>query len=127
MPLNTTPEQFIVGCENALKLLEAHYVAFTTALPLANQTGHTVPSDTKSWSQILVSVVTGLDGRKRGKGSDLEDGSDVKAANVWDAIDTPRFNGCVPAGRTTEKARKPNDVTALDGIPFLFFVLWDTK
>lgn len=61
------------------------------------------------------------------KTSDLVDGSDVKAANLWDAIDTPRFNGCAPAGRTTSASRKPNDVTALDDIPFLFFVLWDER
>ena len=59
--------------------------------------------------------------------ADLADGSDVKAANVWDAIDAPRFNGCAPAGRTTSAARKADDVTALDDIPFLFFVLWDMR
>ena len=68
-----------------------------------------------------------MPGRKRRKGTDLADGSDVKAANVWEAIDTPRFNGCAPAGRATDAARKPNDVTALDDIPFLFFVLWDER
>ena len=74
-----------------------------------------------------MSLLTGLPGRSRRKGSDLADGSDVKAANVWDAIDTPRFNGCAPAGRTTSASRKPNDVSALDDIPFLFFVLWDER
>jgi len=109
----------------ALELLDAHFNAFEAARPYAERSGHTVPSDTKSWSQILVSVLTGLQGRARKKGSDLEDGSDVKAANVWSAIDTPRFNGAIAAGRTTAAARKPPDVTALDGIPYLFFVLWD--
>lgn len=112
---------------DALAVLNEHYRSFHAAKPFADRTGHTVPSDTKSFSEVLVSLLTGLPGRRRKKGSDLADGSDVKAANLWDAIDTPRFNGCAPAGRTTSASRKPNDVTALDDIPFLFFVLWDER
>ena len=112
---------------DVLALLDEHYRSFHTAKRFADRTGHTVPSDTKSFSEVLVSLLTGLPGRSRRKGSDLADGSDVKAANVWDAIDTPRFNGCAPAGRTTSASRKPDDVTALDDIPFLFFVLWDER
>ncbi len=123
MPAGRPPPS--ANLTEALELLEAHYNAFGVARPYAERSGQTVPSDTKSWSQILVSVLTGLQGRARKKGSDLSDGSDVKAANVWSAIDTPRFNGAIPAGRTTAAARKPPDVSALDGIPFLFFVLWD--
>lgn len=111
--------------DEALKLLDAHFLAFEAAKEVAQRTGHTVPSDTKSWSQILVSVLTGLKGRGRKKGSDLQDGSDVKAANVWSAIDTPRFNGVIPAGRLSETSRKAMNLTALDGMPYLFFVLWD--
>lgn len=110
---------------DALSLLNEHHRAFVAAKPLADKTGHTVPSDTKSFSEILVSLLTGLSGRDRKKGPDLSDGSDVKAACVWSAIDTPRFNGCAPAGRTSDTARKPNDVSALDDMPFMFFVLWD--
>ena len=113
--------------QDVLAVLNEHYRAFFAAKPFADRTGHTVPSDTKSFSEILVSLLTGVPGRERKKGTDLADGSDVKAANVWDAIDTPRFNGCAPAGRTTNAARKPDDVTALDDIPFLFFVLWDER
>ena len=127
MPLFQTSADFATGAQKALTLLEAHREAFVIAEPLANETGHTVPSDTKSWSQILVSVLTGLSGRARLKGSDLDDGSDVKAACVWGAVDTPRFNGCLPCGRTTVAAKKADDVSALDDEPFLFFVLWDTK
>lgn len=112
---------------DAVALLEEHYRAFHTARPFAERTGHTVPSDTKSYSEILVSLLTGIGGRKRQKGTDLDDGSDVKAANVWSAIDTPRFNGCVPAGRTTEASRKPDDVSAVDDTPYIFFVLWDER
>lgn len=113
--------------EAALAVLEEHYRAFTAAKEFADLTGHTVPSDTKSWSEILVSTLTGLGGRARKKGSDLEDGSDVKAANIWSAIDTPRFNGAIPAGRTSTTSRKPADVRALDDIPYIFFVLWDEQ
>ena len=111
----------------AIEMLNTHYDVHTTARHYADLTDHTVPSDTKSWSEILITLLTGIRGRARKKGSDLIDGSDVKAANVWDAIDTPRFNGCVPAGRTSSTSRKPSDVSALDGIPHLFFVLWDTE
>jgi hypothetical protein len=108
-----------------LALLDAHYEAFFKAKPFADKTCHPVPCDTRSWSQILVSLLTGINGREREKGSDLVDGSDVKAANRWSAIDTPRFNGAIPAGRFSKTSRKAEDVTALDDMPFLFFVLWD--
>ena len=119
----------IVSSPNSevVSLLNEHYRAFSAARPLAEKTGHTVPSDTKSFSEILVSLLTGVKGRTRRKGSDLKDGSDVKAACVWSAIDTPRFNGCAPAGRVSDTAKKPNDVSALDDMPYMFFVLWDTR
>lgn len=110
---------------DVLAVLEMHYRSFYAMVPIAEQTGHTVPTDTKSWSEIVVSLLTGLQGRRRKKGSDLSDGSDVKAANVWEAIDTPRFNGVLPAGRTTSAAKKPEAVEALNSMPHIFFVLWD--
>jgi hypothetical protein len=114
-----------VSVNDVLSFLDAHHDAFFRAKPLADKTGHPVPCDTRSWSQILISLLTGINGRKRQKGSDLVDGSDVKAACCWGAIDTPRFNGAIPAGRLSDTARKAEDVTALDNLPFLFFVLWD--
>src|SRR5947208_15647002 len=110
---------------DVLSLLDAHYEAFFRAKPLADKTFHPVPCDTRSWSQILISLLTGINGRQREKGTDLVDGSDVKAANCWSAIDTPRFNGAIPAGRTSKTAQKAEDVSALAGQPFIFFVLWD--
>lgn len=111
----------------AIDLLNTHREAFETARPYAERTGHSVPADTKSWSEILVALLTGMSGRYRQKGSDLDDGSDVKAANCWSAIDTPRFNGCAPAGRTSKTAKKRLDVSAFDDIPYMFFVLWDER
>jgi hypothetical protein len=106
----------------ALELLDAHYEAFHTVAPLADKTGHPVPMDTRGWSQVLVSTLTGIRGLDRKKGADLVDGSDVKGANTWSAIDTPRFNGVIKAGR---KADDGNDITCLDSMPHLYFVLWD--
>ena len=106
----------------ALKMLNEHHDAFYAVAPLAEQTKHPVPMDTRGWSQILVSVLTGINGIARKKGADLEDGSDVKGANTWLAIDTPRFNGVIKAGTLAEAA---GSIKSLDSQPFLFFVLWD--
>ncbi len=111
----------------ALELLDVHYEAFHTASKFAERTGHTAPSDTKSWSEILTALLTGLRGRDRQKGSDLADGSDVKAANWWGSIDRVRFNGVLPSGRKSKKSKKPQNVSALDDMPYLFFVLWDHR
>lgn len=105
-----------------LLLLDHHYESFFTIQPYADQTKHPVPMDTRGWSQILISVLTGLKGYARKKGPDLEDGSDVKGANTWEAIDTPRFNGVIKAGTKAETA---GSIASLESMPFLFFVLWD--
>lgn len=107
-----------------LNLLETHYHSFNTVLDIARETDHPVPMDTRGWSQIIVSVLTGIKGLSRKKGQDLEDGSDVKAANTWEAIDTPRFNGVIKAGTKSDVAGKLN---YLNSVPYLFFVLWDKK
>lgn len=106
----------------ALELLDRHYDAFHSAAPFADATGHPVPMDTRGWSQILVSTLTGMRGLERKKGADLEDGSDVKGANTWKAIDTPRFNGVIKAGT---KAEHSDRIDSLDAMPHLYFVLWD--
>lgn len=108
--------------DQALDLLNEHYDAFFSSAKYATKTAHPVPSDTRGWSQILVSLLTGIDGLGRKKGPDLEDGSDVKAANTWLAIDTPRFNGVLKAGT---KAEFDGSILSLDSMPNLYFVLWD--
>jgi len=105
-----------------LQLLDLHHDSFYQVAGFAKETGHPVPSDSRGWSQIVVSLLTGIRGRDRKKGTDLEDGSDVKAANTWEAIDTPRFNGVIKAGTKAESAGK---LESLDKMPFLFLVLWD--
>jgi hypothetical protein len=108
--------------QRALDLLDLHYTSFYGAAKIATEMGHPVPVDTRSWSQIIVSVLTGIKGLKRKKGADLDDGSDVKGAITWEAIDTPRFNGVIKAGT---KAKTAGRIESLDSMPYLFFVLWD--
>lgn len=108
--------------QRALNLLDLHFEAFYAIEPFAKTTGHPVPMDTRGWSQILVSTLTGVKGLERKKGADLKDGSDVKGANTWSAIDTPRFNGVLKAGT---KASTSDSITSLNEMPFLYFVLWD--
>jgi len=110
--------------EEVLELLQLHYEAYRQIKPFADKHAHPHPTDTRGWSQILVSSLTGIKGYERKKGPDLEDGSDVKAANCWDAIDTPRFNGCIKAGTAAPKSGK---LSSLDAMPYLFFVMWDTE
>lgn len=107
--------------EAVLKLLKIHYQAFSAAKPFADRTAHPVPCDTRAWSQILCSMLSGINGIARKKGADLADGSDVKAANTWSAIDTPRFNGVIKSGRVGARG----SIECLKEMPHLFFVLWD--
>jgi hypothetical protein len=106
----------------AVDLLNLHHETFYASATFAKNTGHPVPCDTRGWSQILVSLLTGLRGLEREKGADFVDGSDVKGANTWEAIDTPRFNGVIKAGT---KAATAGKLESLDKMPHLFFVLWD--
>lgn len=108
--------------DEALELLDLHFESFYAAEPFATRTGHPVPMDTRGWSQVLASVLSGIKGLERKKGADLDDGSDVKGANTWKAIDTPRFNGVIKAGT---KAAKSDKLESLDDMPYLYLVLWD--
>lgn len=108
--------------QKALALLDLHFESFYAVEPYATETGHPVPMDTRGWSQIIVSTLCGVKGLKRQKGADLGDGSDVKGANTWKAIDTPRFNGVIKAGT---KATTSDKIDSLDGMPHLYLVLWD--
>jgi hypothetical protein len=110
--------------QSVLQLLDIHYETFYKAEPLARQTDHPVPVDTRAWSQILVSVLCGVKGLKREKGTDLADGSDIKGAITWEAIDTPRFNGVVKAGTKSATAGR---IESLDEMPHIFLVLWDNE
>ena len=110
--------------DEVLEFLKLHHDAFFQATVFAEQTQHPTPSDTRAYSQIVVSLLCGVKGRARQKGSDLEDGSDVKGANTWGAIDTPRFNNVIKAGT---KSAVSDSMDSLDEMPKLFFVLWDNE
>ncbi len=121
--MSTTPDSSPQEkVQEALTLLEIHAEQFFGMREIANKHEHPNPTDTRAWSQILISCLTGIPGLGRKKGADLADGSDVKAANVWDAIDTPRFNGCLKAGT---QASSSDNISSLDAMPNLYFVLWD--
>lgn len=108
--------------KEVLILLDLHHASFQSTVEFARKTGHPIPIDSRGWSQIIVSTLSGIRGLDRKKGPDLEDGSDVKAASTWEAIDTPRFNGVIKAGT---KSAVSGSMSYLDGVPNLFFVLWD--
>jgi hypothetical protein len=110
------------GVSEAIKLLNILYRSFKAVEPYADKYKHPHPTDTRAWSQLIVSALTGICGIERRKGADLEDGSDVKGANIWGAIDVPRFNGCIKAGTKSGVSGK---MESLNDTPFIFFVLWD--
>lgn len=110
--------------EDVIKFLNLHHESFFMGKVYADQTLQPTPEDSRAWSQILVSMLTGIKGLARKKGTDLVDGSDVKAANTWGAIDTPRFNGCIKAGT---KSSVSDSMDSLDEMPYLFFVMWDNE
>ncbi len=116
--------QLSQAVRDAIELLNLHLEMYEGVKPYAEKYGHPHPTDTRGWSQILISALTGILGLKRKKGADLEDGSDVKGANTWGAIDTPRFNGVIKAGT---KGRGAGTIASLDSMPYLFFVLWDNE
>ena len=118
---NRSPSETPPG--RALKLLDLHYESFYAVEPFATATGHPVPTDTRGWSQVIVSTLCDIHGLGRRKGADLDDGSDVKGANTWQAIDTPRFNGVIKAGT---QASTSDRIESLNSMPHLYLVLWDT-
>lgn len=73
-------------------------------------------------SQHLVSLISGIPGKnQRGKGDDLSDGSEVKAASCVDAEDTPRWNN-VNCRKVSQETLKKTMLS----MPYLFFVMLDT-
>ena len=110
--------------QDILKFLNMHHRFFFTAKKYADKTAQPTPEDSRAWSQILISLLTGVKGLGRQKGPDFFDGSDVKAANTWGAIDTPRFNGCIKSGTLSSVS---DSMDSLDQMPHLYFVLWDNE
>jgi hypothetical protein len=81
-------------------------------------TGQSSQLDSGYLGQQLVSLLTGIPGSgSRGKGLDLVDGSEVKAASSLSGVDVPRWNNQLK----TAKA-----VSAYLSQPAIYFVLFDT-
>lgn len=110
--------------EIAIKVLNTHHFHFFEGQEFALMTDQPTPEDSRAWSQILISVLTGIPGLARQKGPDLSDGSDVKSANAWFSIDKVRFNGVIKAGTHSSLS---GTMASLDQMPYLFFVLWDVN
>lgn len=108
--------------QKILDFLNKHHRFFFESKKYADQTAQPTPEDSRAWSQILISLLTEVNGLGRQKGPDLLDGSDVKAANTWGAIDTPRFNGCIKSGTLSSVS---DSMDSLNQMPHLYFVLWD--
>lgn len=108
----------------ALRVLNTHHIHFFEGQQYASITAQPAPEDSRAWSQILISTLTGISGVARHKGQDLADGSDVKSANAWYSIDEVRFNGVIKAGT---KSHLAGSMAYLDQMPFLFFVMWDNN
>ena len=83
---------------DTLEILKIHHIHFFEAQEYADWTKQPTPEDSRAWSQILISALTGIPGRARQKGSDLSDGSDVKSPNASYSIDYERINGVIKAG-----------------------------
>ncbi|WP_456371376.1 MamI family restriction endonuclease [Thermodesulfatator atlanticus] len=81
-------------------------------------TGQSSQLDSGYLAQQLVSLLTGIPGTgQRGKGPDLADGSEVKAASTLSGVDVPRWNN--PIGELRKREEYLNR-------PSIFFVLFDT-
>lgn len=81
-------------------------------------TGQSSQLDSGYLGQQLVSLLTGIPGvGRRGKGADLLDGSEVKAASTLSGIDVPRWNNQI--GRAQNRLRYLEKHA-------IFFVLFDT-
>ena len=81
-------------------------------------TGQSSQIDSGYLSQQLISLLTGIPGTgTRGKGLDLADGSEVKAASTLSGVDVPRWNNQL--GNAAK-------VRAYLDLPAIYFVLLDT-
>lgn len=84
-------------------------------------TRQTAQLDSGYLGQHLVSLISATPGRGaggRGKGHDLVDGSEIKAASALGGIDQPRWNHT--------SFGKPENVDAYLKSKFIYFILFDT-
>jgi hypothetical protein len=119
-PAPTTPQLTVEDrCRLAAKLLHELFVETRRhLLHWADITGQSAQVDSGYIAQHLVSLVTGIPGheRRRGKGLDLADKSEVKTANNVDGVDKQRWNIQFTSEETMDGLLKH---------PFIFMVLFD--
>jgi hypothetical protein len=81
-------------------------------------TGQSSQLDSGYLAQQLLSLLTGIPGSgSRGKGLDLADGSEVKAASTLSGVDVPRWNNLLDTSHKVDEYLQK---------PALYFVLFDT-
>ena len=117
----------IVGKEWGLRTALAKHFVETTILRQYRElvqwqsvTGQTAQIDSGYLGQHLVSLLTGTPGigvGGRGKGFDLEDGSEVKVASALGGVDIPRWNNQLSDNEAVRRYLSR---------PRIFFVLLDT-
>lgn len=92
-------------------------------------TGQSAQVDTGYISQFVASIVLQIPGQGfRGKGDDLTDGSEVKAAANISGVDRPRWNhnlGTVAQDAIRRKEKKPTTGEQYLSVPFVFYLLAD--
>jgi len=123
--------------EDVLQLLNHHHNFSIIGVEYSRRYGHgRFQQDTKSWTELISSVITqirGYDGDVPPGGGDIEDGSDVKGYNALDANDSPRWNGVIHVGHqqtrptltdggyAEDSAYSP---TEFDTMPYLILCAW---
>lgn len=103
----------------AAALIKETFVEFRKVmLKWSKITGQSAQLDSGYIAQHLISLLTGKHGSGwRGKGIDLDDGSEVKCASSVDGVDIPRWN---------HSFRKPETVDKWLASPNIYYVLFDT-
>lgn len=124
--------------EDVLLLLNHHHNFSVIGVEYTRRYGHgRFQQDTKSWTELISSVITqipGYDGDVPPGGGDIEDGSDVKGYNALDAKDSPRWNGVVHIGHQQRRPTLDDGGYAedsayssaeFDTMPYLILCAWD--
>ncbi len=119
------PDPAIVGTSEETRLAVAKqfiesvvFGQYRQLVAWESVTGQSSQIDSGYLAQQLISLLTGIPGTgSRGKGDDLSDGSEVKAASSLSGMDRPRWNNQL------SNSGKIADYLAC---PAIYFVLFDT-
>jgi hypothetical protein len=116
--MNVSKEEHERRKNLAARLLQEMFVDHRKVmLRWAEVTGQSAQLDSGYIAQHLISVLTGKRGSGwRGKGLDLEDGSEVKSASIVEGVDVPRWN---------HNFSSPAKVDEWLAAPTIYYVLFD--